>query len=174
MSVSSWWSLSSLTEESIRFTFWCIVQTQTEWVPELPTNTHHFGLRLQNFEKPIFCLDAPAWMLHIFLSSHTEAAFSAYEHSYQCSHSLLSQAFVYCTQHRSRTQWKLLNAKNVVVCTFSAGCPVVSQLEWLWNAIPLVSVRPKKSWVWIFCKQDELLKINISEIKIILDRKSVV
>ena len=36
--------------------FWWVLHTQTEWVPDDPARTHHFGLRVQNLENPIFML----------------------------------------------------------------------------------------------------------------------
>ena len=35
-------------------TFWWALQTQTEWVIFEPARTHHLGLKVQNFENPIF------------------------------------------------------------------------------------------------------------------------
>ena len=35
-------------------TFWWGLQTQTEWVIFEPARTHHLGLKVQNFENPIF------------------------------------------------------------------------------------------------------------------------
>ena len=38
-------------------TFWWALQTQTEWVIFEPARTHHLGLKVQNFENPIFTFE---------------------------------------------------------------------------------------------------------------------
>jgi hypothetical protein len=42
---------------SIKSTFWCMVHTQTEWVPAAPANTHRLGRSWQNFEKPTLTIE---------------------------------------------------------------------------------------------------------------------
>ena len=45
---------SQSTASTSNITFWWILQTLTQWVIFEPARTHHFGLKIQIFENPIF------------------------------------------------------------------------------------------------------------------------
>ena len=75
-----------------RIAFWWILHTHTEWVPEDPASTHHFGRNVQNLENPSltlgyfslkaayishrlhrtrrFCLWTPFTMQTVFFTTH--------------------------------------------------------------------------------------------------------
>ena len=50
--IKSLYVISQLIASTNRIAFWWILHTHTEWVPEDPASTHHFGQNVQNLENP--------------------------------------------------------------------------------------------------------------------------
>ena len=49
--IKSLYLISQLIASTNRIAFWWILHTHTEWVPEDPASTHHFGWNVQNLEN---------------------------------------------------------------------------------------------------------------------------